>query len=123
MVSGVCMNANDSKKYAEVTPASSVGGLISFDEFDHFFDDFLSRRRPRLMDCNFPTTALMEKGFPKVDIIDHDNELEVQAALPGVNKEDVDVTINNQVITIRMSSKKEEKKEEGKYFRQEITHG
>lgn len=64
----------------------------------------------------------LEKSFPKVDIIDHENEIEVQAALPGVKKEDLDVTINNQAITIRTSTK-EEKKEEGKYFRREITRG
>jgi HSP20 family protein len=107
-------------------PSSPAGGLMSFDEFDHFFDDFLSRRWPRLLDWNFPTG--LEKGFPKVDIIDHDNEIEVQAALPGVKKEDLDVSINNQTITIRTCTKeekKEEKKEEekGKYFRREITRG
>jgi len=73
-----------------------------------------------LLDRNIPTA--FEKGFPKVDIIDHDNEIEVQAALPGVKKEDLDVSITNQLITIRTSTK-EEKKEEGKYFRREITRG
>jgi HSP20 family protein len=116
------MNDKDTKKSTEVTPVSSAGGLISFEEFDNFFDDFLSRRWPRLLDWNFPSMSALEKGFPKVDIIDHDNEIEVQAALPGVKKEDLDVTINNQTITIRTSTK-EEKKEEGKYFRREITRG
>jgi HSP20 family protein len=68
--------------------------------------------------------AGLERGLPKVDIIDHDNEVEVQAALPGVKKEDLDVTINNQMITIRTSTKEEKKEEEkGKYFRREITRG
>lgn len=110
----------DTQKNTEVTPSSLMGGLISFDEFDHFFDDFLSRRWPRLLDWNFP--AGFEKGFPKIDILDHDNEIEVQAALPGVKKEDLDVSIRNQTITIRTTAK-EEKKEEGKYFRREITRG
>ena len=56
-----------------------------------------------------------------MDIIDHDTEIEVQAALPGVKKEDLDVSINNQTITIRTSTKEEKK--EGKYFRREITRG
>ncbi len=115
------MNDKDTKKSTEVAPTSSKGGMVSFDEFDNFFDDFLTRRWPRLVDWNFPSMGL-EKGFPKVDIIDHENEIEVQAALPGVKKEDLDVTINNQTITIRTSTK-EEKKEEGKYFRREITRG
>lgn len=110
------------KKSSELLPETSPGGLISFDEFDNFFDDFLSRRWPRLLDWNFPTG--LERSFPKVDIIDHDNEIEVQAALPGVKKEDLDVTINNQAITIRTTTKEEKKEgEKGKYFRREITRG
>ena len=96
--------------------------IETFDEFDSFFDDFLSRRWPRLLDWNFP--AGFDRGFPKIDNLDHDNEIEVQAALPGIKKEDLDVTINNQTITIRTSTKEEKKEEEkGKYFRREITRG
>ncbi|MEI6067193.1 MAG: Hsp20 family protein [Methylococcaceae bacterium] len=110
----------DTTKSSELLPKTSLGGLLSFDEFDNFFDDFLSRRWPRLLDWNAP--AGIERGFPKIDIIDHDNEIEIQAALPGVKKEDLDVTINNQTITIRTSTKEEKKEEEkGKYFRREIT--
>jgi HSP20 family protein len=101
----------EDKKSTEVIPSTPAGSLLSFDEFDNFFDDFLSRRWPRLLDWNFPTG--FDRGFPKVDIIDHDNEIEVQAALPGVKKEDLEVTINNQTITIRTSTK-EEKKRRGK---------
>ncbi|MGR9015039.1 MAG: Hsp20/alpha crystallin family protein [Gammaproteobacteria bacterium] len=110
------------KKSSELLPKTSLGGLMSFDEFDNFFDDFLSRRWPRLLDWNMPT--LPEISFPKVDILDHDNEIEVHAALPGVKKEDLDVSINNQTITIRSSTKEEKKEEEkGKYFRREISCG
>ena len=115
------MNDKDTKK--EISPAPPTGSLMSFDDFDNFFDDFLSRRWPRLFDWNFPSMTAMEKSLPKVDIIDHDSELEVQAALPGVKKDDLEVSVNNQTITIRTTTKKEEKKEEGKYFRREIAHG
>jgi len=110
------------KKGSELMPKASPGGLMSFDEFDNFFDDFLSRRWPRLLDWNIP--ALPEISLPKVDILDHDNDIEVKAALPGVKKEDLEVSVTNQTITIR-SCTKEEKKEEGKgkYFRREISRG
>lgn len=110
------------KKGSELLPRTSFGDLMSFDEFDHFFDDFLSRRWPRLLDWNMPTLA--EAGFPRVDILDHDNDVEVQAALPGVKKEDLDVSVTNQAITIRTCTKEEKKEEaKGKYFRREIMHG
>jgi HSP20 family protein len=112
----------DTKKSSELIPSAPTGGLISFDEFDNVFEDFLSRRWPHLLDWHLPTW--LERGLPKVDIIDHDNEIEVQAALPGVKKEDLDVSISNQTITIRTSTKEEKKEEEkGKYFRREITRG
>ena len=115
-------NKKDSKKTTEVMPSTPTGSLFAFDEFDNFFDDFLSRKWPRLLDWNFPSG--LDRGLPKNDILDHDNEIEVQAALPGVKKEDLDVTINNQTITIRASTKEEKKEEEkGKYFRREITRG
>jgi len=110
------------KKNSELLPKTSLGDLMSFDEFDNFFDDFLSRRWPRLLDLNMPT--LPEISVPRVDILDHTDDIEVQAALPGVKKEDLEVSVTNQTITIR-SSTKEEKKEEakGKYFRREISRG
>lgn len=112
-------NTQNIKKSTELMADSPAGDLISF---DNFFDDFLSRRWPRLLDWNFSVS--MEKGFPKVDIIDHDNDIEVQAALPGVKKEDLHVSVNNQTITIRSSTKEDKKEgEKGKYFRREITRG
>jgi HSP20 family protein len=68
---------NEEQKNTEVKPIKTSGGLMPFDEFDSFFDDFISRKWPRLFDWNFPTE--MERSFPKVDILDHDNEIEVQA--------------------------------------------
>ena len=109
------------KKQSELLP-KSTGGLFSFDEFDNFFDDFMTRKWPRLMDWN--VTTLSQANFPRVDIIDHENDIEVKATLPGVKKEDIDVSIINQTITIRTSCKEEKKEEEkGKYFRREISQG
>ncbi len=114
------VTSKESPKAATLRPAS--GDLISFDEFDNFFDAFLSRRWPRLLNENFP--VIPERSMPKVDVLDYADRLEVQAALPGISKDNLDVTITNQAITIRAFTKEEkEKKEEGKYFRKEITRG
>lgn len=59
------MNDKDTKK--EITSASSTGSLISF-------DNLLLRLRSKLLDWNFPSSGVLEKGIPKVDIINHDNE-------------------------------------------------
>lgn len=116
------MSKKEISTSAESSPLSSKTGVLSFDDFDHFFNDFLSNRWPRLLDWNTPN--LSPTNFPRVDIIDHDQSIEVQAALPGVKKEDVNVSIHHQTITISTTSKEEKKEEEpGKYFRREISHG
>lgn len=100
----------DTKASTELTTNRAATSMISFDEFDHFFDDFLARQ--------FGT----EKEVPKVDIINYADRIEVQAALPGINKNTLDVSINNQEITIRATTE-EKKEEEERYFRKEIMHG
>ncbi len=116
------MSKKEISTSTESSPILSKTGLLSFDDFDHFFNDFLSNRWPRLLDWNTPN--LSPTSFPRVDIIDHDQSIEVQAALPGVKKEDVSVSIHHQTITISTTSKEEKKEEEpGKYFRREISHG
>jgi HSP20 family protein len=114
-------NEIDTTKSSESLSKTSLGSLLSFDEFDNFFDNFLARRWPRL-DWNIST--LSETGVPRVDILDHENDIEVQAALPGVKKEDLEVTINHQSITIRTCTKEEKEEEaKGNYFRREIIRG
>ena len=43
----------DAKKGTEVIPSAPVGSLLSFDEFDNSFADFLSRRWSRPSDLEF----------------------------------------------------------------------
>jgi len=106
----------------ESIPQSSTAGSFSFNEFDHFFNDFLLNKWPRALDWN--NSILLPTHMPRVNMIDHDENIEVQAALPGIKKEDVSVSVKHQTITISTTSKEEKKEEEpGKYFRREICHG
>lgn len=113
-------NITENKKSAGTTARLPESYLMSFDEFDNFFDDFITRKCPRLLDWNF--TSGLEASLPKVDIVELENELEIQAALPGIKKEDLELSINKQTITIKASAR-DEKKQEGKYFRREISRG
>jgi HSP20 family protein len=60
---------------------------------------------------------------PAVDIFDKGGEVVIHAELPGINKEDIDVRVENNVLTIRgKKEQKEEVKDEG-YFRSERLYG
>jgi HSP20 family protein len=51
------------------------------------------------------------------------DELVVEAALPGVRPDDVEITIENGTLTIRGQSSSERKEGEGDYLVQEIRRG
>jgi HSP20 family protein len=62
-----------------------------------------------------------EARLPSVDIVDHDDHVLVRAEIPGVNKDDLEVSISDNVLSINGATEREEKKESGDYFRHEIS--
>lgn len=60
---------------------------------------------------------------PAVDVYETDSEVVVKAQLPGVAKEDVEVTVQDNQLTIRAETKREEEVNEEGYFRREIQYG
>ena len=68
----------------------------------------------------------MEAGTlsPRVDIKDNKDHYEITAELPGVKREDLDITLENGVLTISAETHREDKEEkEGKVIRQERFYG
>ncbi|MFV8836167.1 Hsp20/alpha crystallin family protein [Aquisalimonas sp.] len=96
-----------------------------FDDYDRWFDDLL----PRRWWSGLPEQSLRGRwpqrhpGMPKVDVVDQDKQLVVRAEIPGVDRENLDVSVADNLVTIRGRSHHEETKEEGVYFRREISHG
>jgi HSP20 family protein len=60
---------------------------------------------------------------PSVDVIERDDEVIVRAALPGVKKEDVEISVSATVLTLRGKAPEAKKQEEGEYYRAELPHG
>jgi HSP20 family protein len=75
----------------------------------------LERRMRRLFEEPWATGFLAEEmGWaPAVEVKETAEGIEVSAELPGISKEDVEVTLENNVLTIR-GEKKEEKEEKEK---------
>ncbi len=101
--------------------------LSPFDEMDRLFGGMLPRTRMRPFDWEWPSwaemTALAESKVPKMDIIERDNEVVVRAELAGVDKKDLDVSVTDNTVTVKGSTKEEHKEEKGDYFRSEIKQG
>lgn len=99
-----------------------------FEEMERFFDSFYPRGWLRPMRWDFPEwpdiPPLREGRVPKMDVVDQEDTLLVRAELPGVKKEDIDVSLSDNLLTISTQTKQETTKEEkGKYQRREIYQG
>ena len=60
---------------------------------------------------------------PSVDIFETENELVVKADLPDVNPQDLDIRVENNILTIRGERKFETKVNEENYLRIERAYG
>src|ERR1700756_2864931 len=60
---------------------------------------------------------------PAVDIYETENELVVKADLPDVNPQDLDIRVENNILTIRGERKFENKVNEENYLRVERAYG
>lgn len=60
---------------------------------------------------------------PRVDVYEKDNNLVVEAEIPGAKKEDIEVKVKDNSIVIRGEVKKEEEKKEENYYRSERFYG
>ncbi|MGD2053414.1 MAG: Hsp20/alpha crystallin family protein [Gammaproteobacteria bacterium] len=97
-----------------------------FHELERRFDDLFSGDWGMPSSWELPEwsrLSKMELKTPKVDIIDRDDDILVRADVPGVNKENLDVTLTDNTITIKGSTSEEKKEEKGDYFRSETMKG
>lgn len=89
-------------------------------EFDRLRDEI-----NRLFDFDaWPeTTGLFDRSFsPSLDVVEGDDDFVVSVDLPGVSEKDIDITVANNVLTIR-GEKKGENEEKGTYYRKETWSG
>jgi HSP20 family protein len=89
-------------------------------EMDRLFDEF-----SRGWGTTLPARFGEEWGVfsPRVDVREGDDEIQVSAELPGLDADDVDVGISNDLLTIS-GEKKEETEERGEnYYHAERSYG
>ena len=65
----------------------------------------------------------MDEIFPPVDIFEEKGDMVIKAEMPGMNKEDVNVSITENTVTISVEKKQEEEVENKGYYRVERSYG
>jgi HSP20 family protein len=80
----------------------------------------------RIFENSFPgkgDNSALASWAPAVDIYETENELVIKADLPEVNEKDLDVRVENNMLTIRGERKFEQKVKEDNYLRVERAYG
>ncbi len=104
----------------ELTKWKNNNLLEPMDEFERLQDEI-----NKLFDWSYPSNrGLFDRSLsPAVDVVETGDEIVLTCDLPGVSRDDLDLSISRNVITIKGEKKGEQKKEGSKTFRKETWSG
>ena len=116
------MPKKESKEIAKAEPARA---LSPFEEMERRFEDLIRRPFSLLEPSWLPRLRMpeMEEVAPKVDIFEEGDNFVVKAEIPGMKKEEIEVNLTDDMVTISGEKKKEEKVEKKDYYRLERSFG
>ena len=83
------------------------------DEMNRLFDGFFGR-----------TPAAFDTGWsPSVDISETKDEIVVKAEIPGLTKEEIEISLRDNVLTLKGEKKQEKEEKDTDYYRMERSYG
>ncbi|MBI1939102.1 MAG: Hsp20/alpha crystallin family protein [Ignavibacteriales bacterium] len=82
------------------------------DRFQRFFDEFSN--------LGFPFN---DNFYPRIDIAEDENKINVTAEIPGVKKDQIKITLQDNILTIEGEKKKEEEQKSRNFYRVERSYG
>jgi len=83
----------------------------------------IRREFDRLLEDAFPAGDREQILAPPVDVYETDSEVVVKAELPGVKKEDIDVTIKENTVHLKAERKEEKEEKTENVYRVERFYG
>lgn len=90
--------------------------------FQHMFPRMGQARR-----WDWPSLDHLPRPFegkiPRVDVIERDNEVLLKAEMPGVSRDNLEVTTTRNTVTLKGTSRYEHKHEDGDFHRREMSEG
>lgn len=90
------------------------GDVSLQDQFNRFFNEAFGRASEE---------GSLTTWAPSVDIYETEHELVVKADLPDIRPEELDIRVENNILTIRGERKFEKKENEKNYLRVERSYG
>ena len=101
--------------------------IIKYDPFRELRS--LQDEMNRLFMSNYSQRGASEEGFssgawnPQVDIFENKDQIVLEAELPGMKPDDVNISIENNILTIHGERKFEKKDEKDNFHRVERSYG
>ncbi len=100
--------------------------MIKYDPFRELrsLQDDMTRLFTGVMPANFNREEMTHGAWaPSVDIFEDKDRLILEAELPGMNRDDFEISVENNVITLRGERKFEKKTDGDNYHRVERSYG
>jgi HSP20 family protein len=109
----------------ELVPTERSRYLTPIDEMERWFENAWRRPFSLLGTSLWPELKIadVDEFSPSVDIYEDGNYLVFKADLPGIKKDDIEINLHENVLTLTGRKEKEEKVEKDTYYRYERSRG
>lgn len=103
---------------------ADTGGLPFFPSFQREMNRLLDQFR-----AGFPIPDTSEHPvfgtplFPAIDVVEHDDAIEISAEVPGIREEDLDAYIFGEMLTLKGEKNSEHEEKQDGYHRLERRYG
>jgi len=88
------------------------------ESMDKLFDDFLTTRGPGQRAETAPMV-----WQPAIEAYETDHDVVIRAELPGINPNNVEISVTGETLTIKGSSRAEQEEKHRNYHRRELRYG
>jgi HSP20 family protein len=113
------------EKKANIAKTEATHPVSPLEEMENYFNSFFRHPLSLMASPTWPRLDLPKLNdiSPSVDIFEENGDMVIKAEMPGIKKEDVDVSVTENMVTISGEKRQEEKVEKRNYHRVERNYG
>jgi len=100
-------------------PARRISKREFLTPFDDLFNEFFNNAFPAFH-REVGNDFFAQGSYPKCNVVNFDDRIEIEAAIPGLNKDNVSVEVIDRLLTIKGESNQRDDVEENQYVRREV---
>ena len=123
MTNNITKNSKTGLEVPHSPTSTSFGVPFSRDEFltpfDAMFDNVIQRAFPSFSQ-EIGLEFFEKNSYPKVDAIDYDDKITIEAEIPGLTKEEVSVDLEKDILTVSGLKHSRDTDTDARYIRKEL---